>query len=142
MALTNLKAPLSKTLWDTIKNYVLTQIALADAAIDTLLATKIDKTIITNAATGAESVTINAKSGIATFTTNINSETEQIYSIKSSFVNASSVIFLSLRYTPAAGEPTILHYKIEGDDIIIHIKNIDTSNATAGNIIVNFLITN
>jgi len=157
MALSNLKAPFNKKQWDSIKNYIESFVNLASQQLTSIIVTlannlnnlsivvdnKIDKVDVTNAATGLDSVGINAKSGVATFTKAIQRETVEMFTIQSSFVGSNSVVVnYQLKYDNdnSLGIPAIVSYFIDSDFIRFYVYNISTSDSTNSNLIIEFNI--
>lgn len=94
-----------------------------------------------NSATASEEVTIDALSGVATFTKVIPHNDKALFTINNSLVAGSSDALVSLKYN-GSGYPVILHYEISGDGVmVVHIGNlnIDGGNAsTDADLIVSF----
>lgn len=94
-----------------------------------------------NTASGTTSVTINATSGIATFTQRLNSKSNAYYEINNTEIEEGDFIEFSLQYN-GAGFPIIMHYRTIANRIRLHIGNpaIDGGSGTNTNddLIVSF----
>lgn len=76
-----------------------------------------------NTASGTTAVTINATSGIATFTEILIRKTSAYYEINNSEIEEGDFIEYSLQYN-GAGYPIIMHYRTIANRIRIHMANI------------------
>ena len=76
-----------------------------------------------NVASGASAVTINATSGVATFTQVLTKKTSANYNINNTSIELDDKIEFSLYYT-GAGYPLIMHYSTIANRIILHIANV------------------
>jgi len=87
-----------------------------------------------NTATGTTSVSINATSGVATFTQILNSKSNAYYEINNTSIEAGDFIECNLFYT-GAGFPIIMHYQTISNRIRLHIGNpaIDGGSGTNTN---------
>jgi hypothetical protein len=87
-----------------------------------------------NTATGTTSVSINATSGVATFTQILNSKSNAYYEINNTSIAAGDFIECHLFYT-GAGFPIIMHYQTVSNRIRLHIGNpaIDGGSGTNTN---------
>jgi hypothetical protein len=107
-------------------------------------ATKITKLNIANTASGNDSVTINAESGIATFTRPITHNDAHNFTINNNTISATDVVETKLSYN-GAGYPAILHCTCTANTITIHMANLKVgggSDNTNGNLVVSFLKVN
>lgn len=107
-------------------------------------ATKITKLNIANTASGNDSVTINAESGIATFTRPITHNDVHNFTINNNTISATDVVETKLSYN-GAGYPAILHCTCTANTITIHMANLKVgggSDNTNGNLVVSFLKVN
>jgi hypothetical protein len=77
---------------------------------------------LNNTATGTTSVSINATSGVATFTQILGKKTNAYYEINNTSIEAGDFIECHLYYT-GAGFPIIMHYQTTSDRIRLHIGN-------------------
>jgi hypothetical protein len=94
-----------------------------------------------NTATGTTSVSINATSGVATFTQTLAKKSNANYQINNSTIAADDFIECHLFYT-GAGYPLIMHYSTIAGRIILHIGNIAVDGGagidTNANLVVTF----
>lgn len=107
-------------------------------------ATKITKLNIANTASGNDSVTINAESGIATFTRPITHNDVHNFTINNNTISATDVVETKLSYN-GVGYPAILHCTCTANTITIHMANLKVgggSDNTNGNLVVSFLKVN
>lgn len=96
-----------------------------------------------NTATGVSTVTINAKSGVATFTSTIIYNESLDFTINNNLVTDSSIISLNLK-SQSTGSPTISKYSTTNGIISIRVLNANDSNGdnTDDNLIISFQILN
>jgi len=96
---------------------------------------------LNKAATGTTSVSINATSGVATFTQTLAKKSNAYYEINNTSIAAGDFIECHLFYT-GAGFPIIMHYQTISNRIRLHIGNpaVDGSNGidTNANLVVTF----
>jgi hypothetical protein len=107
-------------------------------------ATKITKLNIANTASGNDSVTINAESGIATFTRPITHNDAHNFTINNNTISATDVVVTKLSYN-GAGYPAILHCTCTANTITIHMANLKVgggSDSTNANLVVSFFKVN
>jgi hypothetical protein len=78
---------------------------------------------LTNTATGTTSVTINATSGVATFTQVLGRKSNAYYEINNTSIAAGDFIECNLFYT-GAGFPILMHYQTISNRIRLHIGNV------------------
>ena len=76
-----------------------------------------------NTASGTTAVTINATSGVATFTQVLAKKSSAYYEINNTQIEAGDFIEYSLQYD-GAGYPLIMHYRAIASRIRIHIANV------------------
>jgi len=127
-----LKSIFNKNQWVQIQNWVNGRLTL-----------KQDKFNESNTATGGSSVTINATSGIATFTSIVSQDTAPTpFTINNSLVTTSSVIRAGLSYSPQGDEICGIASVVAGSGVIyIYLTNYSTIDA-AEDKIINFQIIN
>jgi hypothetical protein len=94
-----------------------------------------------NTASGTTAVTINATSGVATFTQVLTRKTSAYYEINNTQIEAGDFIEYSLQYE-GAGYPVMMHYRTIASRIRIHIANIAVDGGsgidTNANLVVTF----
>jgi hypothetical protein len=94
-----------------------------------------------NTSSGPATVTINATSGVATFTQTLAKKSNANYQINNSTIAADDFIECHLFYT-GAGYPLIMHYSTIAGRIILHIGNIAVDGGagvdTNANLVVTF----
>jgi hypothetical protein len=94
-----------------------------------------------NTSSGTTSVTINATSGVATFTQVVVRRTSANFQVNNTSIAAGDFVEFSLQYT-GAGYPLIMHYQTLSNRIIFHIANIAVDGLlgidTNANLIVTF----
>lgn len=98
----------------------------------------------TNTATGATSVTVNGMSGIAVFTQDIATETQQVFTINNSSITTSSVVRLSMKYEQADSEnPIICNYStLNAGELTVVVYNQSPDFAVEGSMSISFEIIN
>ena len=83
-----------------------------------------------NTSTGGSSVTINAVSGLATYTDVINHNEKAEFTLNNSFATTSSIMLVSLRYN-GAGYPSLLHYETPSNGVVkFHLANLKVGGGT------------
>jgi hypothetical protein len=89
---------------------------------------------LTNTGSGTTSVTINATSGVATFTQTLSSKSNAYYQVNNTSIALGDKIEFSLYYT-GAGFPIIMHYSTIANRIRFHVGNpaVDGGSGTATN---------
>lgn len=94
-------------------------------------------------ATGAISVTINATSGVATFTTVIPYENAVSLVINNTNITTDSIVQLSLK-SDSTGAPTITKYSTSSGVLSINVLNVADGNGdpTDADLIISFQILN
>ncbi len=93
-----------------------------------------------NAASGVGTVTINAKSGMATFEDIINAGATSDLIISSTFIEAGQAVNVQLYYPNNTGEePIIIGIVVANGRVTISIKNYGLSN-TSDNLVISFQI--
>jgi hypothetical protein len=98
-----------------------------------------------NTASGANTATVNGKSGVIQYSTNIAGNDYSAFAFTNSSVNSSSVIFFSIKSPSVAtggfGLPYVQSYSIAGTTVTVVIGNSDASSTNAP-FFLNFLIVN
>lgn len=98
-----------------------------------------------NTATGTTSVTINAKSGVATFTATVEIFQDQpfsVFTINNNLVTSSTKLFHSLSYDPAGDESCqISFYACSSNTISFYLTNF-SSQSTNNPFQISFQILN
>ena len=115
-------------------------IAAAKEYADSQLETKQDDYNLDNTATGTTSVTINATSGVATFTQRLNGKSNAYYEINNTSIAAGDFIECNLFYT-GAGFPIIMHYQTISNRIRLHIGNIAVDGGSGTNTNADLVVT-
>lgn len=95
-----------------------------------------------NVATGANSVTLNTRNGVAIFTDVLDLDEDVTFTINNSNITAiSQPVFISLgyNYNTATGLPQIIGYQTVVGQIIITVRNLSLSVATNANLTISFL---
>ena len=92
------------------------------------------------AASGASAVTINATSGVATFTQVLTRKTSANYNINNTSIALDDKIEFSLYYT-GAGYPLIMHYSTIANKIILHIANVAVDGGSGVDTNANLVVT-
>lgn len=98
-----------------------------------------------NTASGGSTATINGKSGVIQYSTNIAGNDYGVFTFTNSSINSSSVILFSIKSpsvaTGGAGLPYVQSYSIIGStvSVVIYNSHITTVNAP---FFLNFLIVN
>jgi hypothetical protein len=96
----------------------------ANSYTDTEVATRQLNYDLVNAASGTNAVTINATSGVATFTQVLVRKTSAYYIINNTEIDAGDFIECNLQYN-GAGYPLIMHYRTDtAAQIRIHLANV------------------
>jgi len=95
---------------------------------------------LTKAATGTTSVTINATSGVATFTQVLGKKANAYYDINNTEIAAGDFIECNLFYT-GAGFPILMHYQTVSDRIRLHIGNIAVDGGSGINTDADLVVT-
>jgi hypothetical protein len=93
-----------------------------------------------NVASGASAVTINATSGVATFTQVLTRKTSANYNINNTSIELDDKIEFSLYYT-GAGYPLIMHYSTIANRIILHIANVAVDGGSGVDTNANLIVT-
>lgn len=88
------------------------------------------KFVPTNTATGASSVTINATSGVAVFTSSLGMGSQNSYTINNNLVSSGTYVSLSLK-TSSTGVPMIAGYYTTSGVINIRVYNADDGSGDA-----------
>jgi hypothetical protein len=109
-------------------------ITSANAYTDTQVADLQTDYDLANAASGTATVTINATSGVATFTQTLSGKSNAYYQVNNTSIALGDKIEFSLYYT-GAGFPIIMHYNTLSNRIRFHVGNpaIDGGSGTATN---------
>lgn len=94
-------------------------------------------------ASGTTSVTINATSGVATFTTVIPYESTTSLVINNTNITTDSIVQLSLK-SNSTGAPTITKYSTSSGVLAINVLNVADGNGdpTDADLIISFQILN
>jgi hypothetical protein len=96
-----------------------------------------------SAASGDTDVTLNAKSGILEFTAFCNAGAYLDLILANSYVDANTPMWFTLCYDTAdLGLPSILYVTKSSGNVIIRVYNSSISDATNGNIKIDFQIMN
>jgi hypothetical protein len=115
--------------------------ANANAYTDTQVGDRQTDYDLTNTATGTTAVTINATSGVATFTQTLSAKSNIYVNINNTSIALNDKVECNLFYT-GAGFPMIMHYQTIADRIRIHIGNIavdgGAGTATNADLIITF----
>ena len=114
--------------------------ANANGYTDTQIATRQPNYDLTNTGSGATSVTINATSGVATFTQVVVRKTSANFQINNTSIALGDKIEFSLYYT-GAGYPLIMHYNTIANSIILHIANVAVDGGSGTNTNADLIIT-
>ena len=93
-----------------------------------------------NVASGASAVTINATSGVATFTQVLTKKNNAYYEINNTSIAEGDFIECHLFYT-GAGYPLIMHYQTISNRIRLHIGNIAVDGGAGTNTNANLVVT-
>ena len=93
-----------------------------------------------NVASGTSAVTINATSGVATFTQVLTRKTSANYNINNTSIALDDKIEFSLYYT-GAGYPLIMHYSTIANRIILHIANVAVDGGSGVDTNANLVVT-
>ena len=102
--------------------------------VDTAVATRQLNYNLVNTGSGATNVTINATSGVATFTQTLSAKSNAYYNIDNTSILAGDKVEFSLYYE-GAGFPIIMHYNTVANRIRLHVGNVavDGGSGTATN---------
>lgn len=83
-----------------------------------------------NTGTGGSSVTINAVSGVATYTDVIIHNEKAEFTLNNSFATTSSIMLVSLKYS-GVGYPSLLHYETPSNGVVkFHLANLKVDGGT------------
>ena len=93
-----------------------------------------------NTASGTTSVTINATSGVATFTQVLTKKNNVYYSINNTSIEAGDFVEFNLQYE-GAGYPIIMHYSTIASRIRLHIGNIAVDGGAGTDTNANLVVT-
>ena len=115
-------------------------IAAAKEYADSQLETKQDDYNLGNTATGTTSVSINATSGVATFTQILGKKSNAYYDINNTEIEAGDFIECNLFYT-GAGFPILMHYQTISDRIRLHIGNVAVDGGSGTDTNANLVVT-
>ena len=84
----------------------------------------------TNIASGGSSVTINAASGVATYTDVVIHNGKAEFTLNNSFATTSSIMLVSLKYS-GSGYPSLLHYETPSNGVVkFHLANLKVGGGT------------
>jgi hypothetical protein len=96
-----------------------------------------------SAASGSSSVTLNAKSGILEFSASCNAGAYLDLVLTNSYIDANTPMWFTLYYDTAdLGLPSILYVTKGNGTVVIRVYNSAISDATNGNIKIDFQIMN
>jgi hypothetical protein len=113
----------------------------ANEYTDQQIATRQLEYDLNNTATGTTTVTINATSGVATFTQTLSAKSNIYFDINNTQIQTNSLLECNLFYN-GAGFPIIMHYRTETNKIRFHIGNIavdgGSGTATNANLVITF----
>lgn len=125
-----LKSIFNKNQWVQIQNWVNGRLSLKQNIFDA-----------SNTASGTTSVTINATSGVATFTTVIPYESTASLVINNTNITTDSIVQLSLK-SNSTGAPTITKYSTSSGVLAINVLNVADGNGdpTDDDLIISFQI--
>lgn len=115
-------------------------IAVAKAYTDGEVATRQLEYSLGNTGSGTTSATINAISGVATFTQILPKKSSAYYEINNTEIQAGDFIECNLRYD-GAGYPLIMHYRTIADRIRIHVANVAVDGGSGTDTNANLIIT-
>jgi hypothetical protein len=93
-----------------------------------------------NVASGASAVTINATSGVATFTQVLTKKNNAYYNINNTSIEAGDFVEFNLQYE-GAGFPIIMHYSTIADRIKLHIGNVAVDGGAGTDTNANLVVT-
>ena len=93
-----------------------------------------------NTASGTTAVTINATSGVATFTQVLTKKNNAYYNINNTSIEAGDFVEFNLQYE-GAGFPIIMHYSTIASRIRLHIGNIAVDGGAGTDTNSNLVIT-
>ena len=108
--------------------------------VDTAVATRQLNYNLVNTGSGATNVTINATSGVATFTQTLSAKSNAYYEINNTSILAGDKVEFSLYYE-GAGFPIIMHYQTISDRIRLHIGNIAVDGGSGINTDADLVVT-
>jgi hypothetical protein len=112
----------------------------ANSYTDTEVATRQLNYDLINAASGTNAVTIDATSGVATFTQRLNGRSNAYYEINNTSIAAGDFIECNLFYT-GAGFPIIMHYQTISNRIRLHIGNPSVDGGSGTNTNADLVVT-
>jgi hypothetical protein len=96
-----------------------------------------------NTASGANSVTINAVSGVIEYSQTIEGEDYGVFTFENSRIGVNDVIFFSIKSpsegTGGAGLPYVQSYSIVNNTVTVIIAN-SSVNSTSASFFLNFLV--
>jgi hypothetical protein len=93
-----------------------------------------------NVASGASAVTINATSGVATFTQVLTKKNNAYYNINNTSIEAGDFVEFNLQYE-GAGFPIIMHYSTISERIRLHIGNVAVDGGAGTDTNANLVVT-
>ena len=112
----------------------------ANEYTDQQIATRQLEYDLNNTATGTTTVTINATSGVATFTQVLAKKSSANFQINNTEIEAGDYIECNLSYT-GAGYPLIMHYSTIANRIILHIANVAVDGGSGVDTNANLVVT-
>jgi hypothetical protein len=115
-------------------------IAAAKEYADSQLETKQDDYNLGNTASGTTAATINATSGVATFTQILGKKTNAYYEINNTEIAEGDFIECHLFYT-GAGFPILMHYQTISNRIRLHIGNVAVDGGSGTDTNANLVVT-
>jgi hypothetical protein len=96
----------------------------ANEYTDTAIATRQLNYDLNNTATGPRTVTINALSGVAVFTSILGKKSNAYHDITNSLIEGAETKVECNLYYAGAGYPILMHYRTEAGKIRFHIGNV------------------
>jgi len=149
MALGIFKKAWNTTQLDNLKNYfanyfatVLTSYASITYVLNALSG-YIPKLNTANTASGVNSATINAVSGVIEYSQTIAGEDYGVFTFNNSRIGVNDVIFFSIKSpsqgTGGNGLPYVQSYSIAGNTVTVIIAN-SSVNSTSASFFLNFLV--